>query len=199
MNRLITRQMAKPVRPTIDFMTVQDFRVSETLMPKYRLAIQKPESLACEKAVPPQAIAMVHRASICGLAPSSSATGAVRLAPVIIATVPLGNAHDGGSREAAQYQGHVHCLHRIGQDLAYPRFDEHLAEHATGARDGRTWRMFVRRHWAPAIYASLCSAMMPSPWWCTFAIPCWSRMHGPPTSLHVTFLSSTRKPLSTRP
>ncbi|WP_313308478.1 CBS domain-containing protein [Stutzerimonas nitrititolerans] len=48
--------------------------------------------------------------------------------------------------------------------------------------------MFVRRHWAPAIYASLCSAMMPSPWWCTFAIPCWSRMHGPPTSLHVDVL-----------
>src|SRR5690606_4318716 len=122
MNRLITRQMARPVRPTIDFMTVQGFRVSETLMPKYRLAIQKPESLACEKAVPPQAIAMVHRASICGLAPSSSATGAVRLAPVIIATVPLGKPHDGGRPEAEQYQGHGQFLPLIGQELAHPRF-----------------------------------------------------------------------------
>src|SRR5690606_41578011 len=98
MNRLITRQMARPVRPTIDFMTVQDFRVSETLMPKYRLAIQKPETFACEKAVPPQAIAMVQMASSCGLEPSSSASEPVHLTPVNNATDPDASSDSGYSR-----------------------------------------------------------------------------------------------------
>jgi len=45
------------VMPTIEeitFIAVHDFSVCGTVIPKYWFTIQKPESLTCENAVPPQ-------------------------------------------------------------------------------------------------------------------------------------------------
>jgi len=46
--------MIIPVIDASTFMAVHDLRVWGTVMPKYWLTIQKPESLTWEKAVPPQ-------------------------------------------------------------------------------------------------------------------------------------------------
>lgn len=67
MNKLIIKHTASPVEPTMDFIMVQDFNVSETLNPKYLFVIQNPESFTCEKAVPPLAIAIVVKPSIASL------------------------------------------------------------------------------------------------------------------------------------
>src|SRR5699024_63323 len=87
MTRLNMNTTAKPVSPMMVSMTVQDFSVSPVVMPKKRLTSQKPESLTWDSTVAPLAMEMAIRPSSGWVTGLISMIGAMRPAPVTIATV----------------------------------------------------------------------------------------------------------------